>query len=145
MTKHVSIHFKFKDRVYSVTMKTTVDDITLAMLEERLYKKLSLNERNVKLVLRYMPMVVGCEAELTICDDEDLFVYLITIDKDNRRSLLLVEETSVSDQLEVVSRVCKSSVGMNYQALQGNDDEVRPKALILYVENGEADQQKKQI
>lgn len=51
MTKHVSIHFKFKDRVYSVTMKTTVDDITLAMLEERLYKKLSLNERNVKLVL----------------------------------------------------------------------------------------------
>ena len=105
MMKYVSLHFKFKGQMHSVTLKTTVEDISLAMLEERLYKKLALDESKVKLTLRYMPMVVGCEQQLTICDDEDLFVYLISIDKENRRWLLLVEETSRSDQLEKLSRV----------------------------------------
>ena len=103
--KYVSLHFKFKGQMHSVTLKTTMEDISLAMLEERWYKKLALDECKVKLTLRYMPMVVRCEQQLTICDDEDLFVYLISIDKENRRWLLLVEETSRSDQLEKLSRV----------------------------------------
>ncbi|KAF8118681.1 hypothetical protein N665_0003s0055 [Sinapis alba] len=145
MTKYVSVHFKFKCRIYSVTMKTTVDDITLAMLEERLYKKFTLDERSVKLALRYMLMVVGCEAELSICDDEDLFFYLTSIDKENRRSLLLLEETSKSDELEKLSRVDLSLFGMNYEVLQGNDEAIRPKAITLYVENMQANQQKELI
>ncbi|KAF8109159.1 hypothetical protein N665_0102s0067 [Sinapis alba] len=145
MTKYVSVHFKFKCCIYSVTMKTTMEDITLTMLEERLYKKLMLDQRNVKLALRYMPMVVGCEAELSICDDEDLFVYLTSIDKENRRSLLLVEETSKLDELEKLSRVGISSFGMNYEVLQGNDEAIGPKAITLYIENGEANQQKELI
>ncbi|KAF8081117.1 hypothetical protein N665_0906s0006 [Sinapis alba] len=107
MTKYVSVHFKFKCRIYSVTTKTTLEDITLAMLEERLYKKLS------------------------ICDDEDLFVYLTSIDKENHRSFLLVEEMSKLDELEKLSR--------------GSDEAIGPKAITLYVENREANQQKELI
>ncbi|KAG2253157.1 hypothetical protein Bca52824_083293 [Brassica carinata] len=37
---------------------------------------------------------------------------------------------------------------MNYEVLQGNDDvydEIGPKAITLYVENGQANQQKESI
>ncbi|KAF8113893.1 hypothetical protein N665_0044s0008 [Sinapis alba] len=97
MTKHVSVDFKFKGHMYSVTLKTTMEDISLAMIEEKLYKKFVLDESKVKLALRYMLMVVECEEQLTICDDEDLFVYLTSIDKEDLRCFLLVEETSRSN------------------------------------------------
>ncbi|XP_056847407.1 uncharacterized protein LOC130498081 [Raphanus sativus] len=146
MSKHLCLHFKFRDRIYCITIKTTVEGINLAMVEEMLYKKLRLDERNVKLALRYKPMVVGCEEskECTICDD-DLFGYLLSIDKDNHRSLLLVEETSNSDQLDKLSRMAGSSFGMNHEVLQGNDDKVGPNAITLYVEKGQANQQKEVI
>ncbi|KAF8100152.1 hypothetical protein N665_0230s0036 [Sinapis alba] len=92
-----------------------------------------------------MPMVVGCEEELTISDDDDLFVYLTSIDKENRRCLLLMEATSRSYQLEKLSRVGISSFGMNYEVLQQNDDEIRHNAIYLYVEDAQANQQKEVI
>ncbi|KAF8108659.1 hypothetical protein N665_0105s0012 [Sinapis alba] len=97
------------------------------MIEERLYKKFVLDESKVKLALRYMPMV------------------LTSINKENRRCLLLVEETSRSNQLEKLSRVSISSFGMNYEVLQKNDDEIGPNAITLYVEDMQANQQKKLI
>lgn len=136
MMKYVSVYFKFKGGISCVTLKTTVEDISLAMLEEKLYKKLALDESKVKLALKCMPMVYGSEEQQIIREDDDLFGFLTTVDKDNRRSLLLVEETSRSDQLEKVSRVGISSFGMNYEVLQGNDDvydEIGPKAITLYV------------
>ncbi|KAF8100683.1 hypothetical protein N665_0218s0021 [Sinapis alba] len=134
MTKHVSVHFKFKNRIYSVNMKSTVEDITLAILEERLYKKLILDEMKVKLKLRYMPMVVGCEKEFTICDDEYLFVYVTSIDKDNRR--FFFREAVKSG---------RKFVWYELRSVAGNDDEIGPNAITLYVENGQANQQKKMI
>ncbi|KAF8079593.1 hypothetical protein N665_1015s0004 [Sinapis alba] len=89
-----------------------------------------------------MPMVVGCEEQLTICYDEDLFVYLTSIDRENHRCLVLVEETSRSDQLKKLSRVGISSIGMTYEVLEGNDDEIRPNAITLYVEDGQANAHK---
>ena len=136
MMKYVSVYFKFKGEISCVTLKTTVQDISLAMLEEKLYKKLALDESKVKVALKCMPMVYGSEEHQIIRDDDDLFGFLTTVDKDNCRSLLLVEETSRSDQLEKVSRVGISSFGMNYEVLQGNDDvydEIGPKAITLYV------------
>ena len=64
-----------------------------------------------------MPMMYGSEEQQIIRDDDDLFGFLTTVNKDNRRSLLLVEDTSRSDQLEKVSRVGISSFGMNYEVL----------------------------
>ena len=94
MMKYVSVYFKFKGEISCVTLKTTVQDISLAMLEEKLYKKLALDESKVKVALKCMPMVYGSEEHQIIRDDDDLFGFLTTVDKDNRRSLLLVEETS---------------------------------------------------
>ena len=48
MSNHVSIHFQFKDRMFSITVKTFVEDMTLSMIEERMYKKLGLDERTKK-------------------------------------------------------------------------------------------------
>ncbi|KAF8105193.1 hypothetical protein N665_0162s0068 [Sinapis alba] len=132
MTKYVSVHFKFKGRMCSVTLKTTMEDISLEMIEERLYKKLELDESKVKLALRYMSMV-------------DMFVYLTSIDKENHICLLLVEETSRSVQLEKLSRVGISLFGRNYGVLQVNDNEIRPNAISMYVEDGQTNQQKKLI
>lgn len=83
MSNHLSIHFQYKDRVFSITMKTSVQDMTLSLIEERMYKKLGLNERKEKLKMSYMSMVVRCERPLNIVDDEDFFVYLTLIDKEN--------------------------------------------------------------
>lgn len=145
---YVSVYFKFKGEISCLNLKTTVEDLSLAMLEEKLYKKLALDESKVKLALRCMSLVYGSEEQQNIRDDDDLFGFLRTVDKDNRRSLLLVEEASRSDQLEKVSRVGISSYGMNYEVLQGDDDnshEVGPKAITLYVGDGQAYQQKQMI
>ena len=80
MRNHVSIHFKLKDRMFSITLKTSVEDTTLSMIEERMYKKLGLDESKEKLELSYMPLVVGCETPLNIVEDEDLFVYLTDLE-----------------------------------------------------------------
>lgn len=135
---YVSVYFKFKGEISCLNLKTTVEDLSLAMLEEKLYKKLALDESKVKLALRCMPLVYGSEEQQNIRDDDDLFGFLITVDKDNRRSLLLVDEASVGI----------SSYGMNYEVLQGDDDnshEVGPKAITLYVGDGQAYQQKQMI
>ena len=54
MSNHVSVHFKFKDRMFSITLKTSVGDTTLSMIEERMYKKLGLDESKEKLELSYI-------------------------------------------------------------------------------------------
>ncbi|KAF8115995.1 hypothetical protein N665_0024s0020 [Sinapis alba] len=85
MSNLVSIHYKFKGRIFSIIVKTSVEDMTLSMIEDKMYKKLDLDERKEKLEMSYMLVVVGCEQPLTIVDDEDLFVYLTSIDKENQR------------------------------------------------------------
>ncbi|KAF8087592.1 hypothetical protein N665_0577s0005 [Sinapis alba] len=99
MSKYISIHFKFNDHMYSVTLKTSVEDITLSMIEDRMYKKLV------------------CEKPLTIVDVENLFLYLMSTDKENRRCFLFVETSERSKQLDKLSRVGKSYVCMNYEDL----------------------------
>ncbi|KAF8100945.1 hypothetical protein N665_0213s0010 [Sinapis alba] len=116
MTKHVSIHFKFNDRMYSVTSKISVDDITLSMIEDRIYKRLVLDERKHKLKLSYILMVVGCEQPSTTVDDDDLFVYLTSTDKENRRCLFF--------QLRM---------------------KIGPNAITLYIEDKHENQQKNVI
>ena len=61
MNNHVSIHFQFKERMFSIIVKTSVKDMTLPMIEERMYKKLGFDERKEKLKICYIPLVVGCE------------------------------------------------------------------------------------
>ena len=108
--------------MFSITVKNSVDDMTLSMIKERMYKKLRLDERTEKLKLSYILLVVGCERPLNIDDDEDLFVYLTSTNKENRRCLLVVESSGRSELVDKLSIVGKSYVGMNYEPLEPLED-----------------------
>ena len=90
--------------------------------------------------MSYISLVVGCERPLNIDDEEDLFVYLTSTDKENRRCLLVVESSGRSELVDKLSIVGKSSVGMNYEPcmnyepLEPLEDEIGPNAITLYVE-----------
>jgi len=130
MKENVIIYFKFEGCMYNVMMKTLGEKITLSLLEDRIMTKLGLDANKVKLHMRYNPRLFGVEKEMNVCDDEDVFVYL-TSAKNNRRSVLVLEEISKPpEQLpkilpEQLSRVGKSSVAKNYTELNSEEDEMR--------------------
>ncbi|OAP01065.1 hypothetical protein AXX17_AT4G08570 [Arabidopsis thaliana] len=121
------------------------EKITLSMLEDRIMTKLGLDANKVKLHMRYNPRLFGVEEEMNVCDDEDVFIYA-TSAKNNRRSVLVVEEISKppeQEQLpEQLSRVGKSSVGKNYTELNSEEDEMRVDdgALIVLLEEEQGTQ-----
>ncbi|KAG7633112.1 MULE transposase N-terminal all-beta domain [Arabidopsis suecica] len=145
MKENVIIYFKFHGRMYNVMMKTLGAKITLSMLKERIMTKLGLDANKVKLHMRYNPGFFGVEKEMNVCDDEDVFVY-VTSSKNNRRSVLVVEEISKPpepEQLpEQLYRVGKSSVGKNYTELNSEEDEMRVDdgALIVLLEEEQGTQ-----
>lgn len=47
--------------MYNVTLKKSREDITLSMIEDKMYKKLMLDECKDKLELSYILTVVGCK------------------------------------------------------------------------------------
>ncbi|KAL0856024.1 hypothetical protein Bca101_061177 [Brassica carinata] len=134
VSNYVNIYFKCQGRMYSIVMKAAMEEITLSMLEARICKKVVLDESRVKLSLSYIPLLVGCEEQFTISDDEDLCVYLTSTDNENRRCMLYVEVITASELPEQLSRACEgSSLGMNYDELNSKDDETGAKAFTLNV------------
>ena len=145
MKENVIIYFKFEGHMYNVMMKTLGEKITFSMLEDRIMTKLGLDANKVKLHMRYNPRLFGVEEEMNVCDDEDVFIY-VTSAKNNRRSVLVVEEISKPpepEQLpEQLSRVGNSSVGKNYTELNSEEDEMRVDdgALIVLLEEEQGTQ-----
>ncbi|CAN6969997.1 unnamed protein product [Brassica rapa subsp. trilocularis] len=132
MSNNVNIHFKCQGRMYSLMI---VEEITLPVLEARICRKVALDESTVKLRLSYIPLLVGCEEQFTISDDEDLCVYLTSADKENRRCVLYVEVITITEHPEQLSRAGEgSSLGINYEELNSKDDEIG----ALYVKQIEA-------
>lgn len=80
------------------------------MLLDKIYKKIAL--------LSYIPLVVNLQRESSILDDEDVFVYLTTLDKELLRSVLHVEvikDLGVNQTGEPFSRAERgSSLCVNY-------------------------------
>jgi len=115
-------------------MKTLGEKITLSMLEYRILTKLGLDENKVKFHIRYTPSLFRVEEEMNIHDDEDVLIN-ITSAKNNRRSVLVVEEISKPlEQLpKQLSRVEKSYVGKNYAELNSAEDEMRVDNAALIV------------
>ena len=123
-------------------IKSSVDDITLSMVEDRIYKKVVLDESAVRLKLSYIPLLVGCEEPFYISDDEYFSIYLNSIDKENRMCILYVEVLSVSDETKQVSRVVKGIyIGMNYDELHTTENENLYGAITLYIGNEEDKEQ----
>ncbi|CAN7076621.1 unnamed protein product [Brassica oleracea var. botrytis] len=109
MSNNVIIHFKCEGQMHSLVFKNEVDDITLSMVEARICKKLAFDESSVKLKLSYIPLLVGCEEQFIISDDEDLCGYPSSFDKENRLCILYVEIIRRSELPEQLPRAGKQS------------------------------------
>lgn len=83
-----------------ISFKTSsLDEITYSFLKERICKKMAIFLCTKSLKLNYIPLVVEPKRQSYILDDEDVFVYLTSVDKEERRSILHVE---VIEEMEIV-------------------------------------------
>ncbi|KAL0796439.1 hypothetical protein Bca101_067816 [Brassica carinata] len=70
-----------------------------------------------RLNLGYIPLVVEPKRQSYILDDEDVYVYLTSVDREQRRSILHVEdieELQIVQITEQLSRVGESSCNRNF-------------------------------
>ena len=133
-------------RLYGISFKTSsLDEITYSFLKERICKKKTIDPCTKRLNLSYIPLVVEPKRQSYILDDEDVFVYLTSVDKEGRRSILhveVIEEMEIVPVMEQQSVVEKeSSYGGNYSELASGLPEVEgnPGALTLFTRIEEAE------
>ena len=133
-------------RLYAIFFKTaSLDEITYSFLKERICKKKTMDPCIKRLILSYIPLVVEPKRQSYIMDDEDVFVYLTSVDKEERRSILhveVIEEMEIVPVTEQQSSVEKeSSYGGNYSELASglHEIEVNPGALTLFTHIEEAE------
>ncbi|KAJ4881290.1 SWIM-type domain-containing protein [Raphanus sativus] len=119
-------------RLYGISFKTSsLDEITYSCLKERICKKKRIDPCLKRMNLSYIPLVVEPKRQSYILDDEDVYVYLTSVDKEGRRSILHVEVIEEMEQQSVVEK--ESSYGGNYSELASGLPEVEgnPGALTL--------------
>ncbi|XP_033144112.1 uncharacterized protein LOC103848277 [Brassica rapa] len=126
-------------RLYGISFKTSsLDEITYSCLKERICKKKSIDPCLKRMNLSYIPLVVEHKRQSYILDDEDVYVYLTSVYKEGRRSILHVEVIEdmeivpVMEQQSVVEK--ESSYGGNYSELASGLPEVEGNqgALTLF-------------
>ena len=106
--------------LYAISFRTSsLEEITYSLLKERICRNMGIDPFTKKLNLGYIPLVVELKTQSYILDDEDVFVYLTSVDKEQRRSILHVEdiqELEIVQITEQLSRVEKeeSSCSRNY-------------------------------
>uniref|UniRef100_A0A0D3CRF4 MULE transposase N-terminal all-beta domain-containing protein n=1 Tax=Brassica oleracea var. oleracea TaxID=109376 RepID=A0A0D3CRF4_BRAOL len=133
-------------RLYAISFKTSsLDDITYSFFKERICKKKTIDPCTKRLNLSYIPLVVGPKRQSYILYDEDVFVYLTSVDKEGRISILhveVIEEMEIVPVTEQQSRGEKeSSYGGNYSELASGLPEVQvnPGAVTLFTHIEEAE------
>ncbi|KAG2323130.1 hypothetical protein Bca52824_016343 [Brassica carinata] len=105
-------------RLYAISFKTSsLENITYLLLRERICRKMGLDPFSKRLNLGYIPLAVEPKRQSYILDDEDVFVYLTSVDREQRRSILHVEdieELQIVQITEQLSRVGESSCSRSY-------------------------------
>ncbi|KAL0715482.1 hypothetical protein Bca4012_064804 [Brassica carinata] len=101
-------------RLYAISFKTSsLEEITYSLLKERICRKMGIDPFTKMFNLGYIPLVVEPKRQSYILDDEDVFVYLTSVDREKRRSILHVEdiqELQIVQITEQLSRVGESSL-----------------------------------
>ncbi|XP_010425957.1 PREDICTED: uncharacterized protein LOC104710991 [Camelina sativa] len=137
--ENVSLHFKFEGRMYSIMFKR---NITLLMLKARIQRKIGFVESNVQLQLSYKPLLVETVEHCELNDDEDVNVYLDSVNYEKRRCMLFVnvipsepqpEQVPIAPTVPTMPIVDQSSVGMNFENQHAKDGEIGPNAIVVYV------------
>ncbi|XP_056861971.1 uncharacterized protein LOC130509797 [Raphanus sativus] len=110
-------------RLYGISFKTSsLDEITYSCLKKRICKKKRIDPCLKRMNLSYIPLVVEPKRQSYILDDEDVYVYLTSVDKEGRRIILHVEVIEEMEQQSVVEK--ESSYGGNYSELASGLPEV---------------------
>ncbi|CAG7905951.1 unnamed protein product [Brassica rapa] len=87
-------------RLYAISFWTSsLNEIMYSLLKERICRKMRIYPFTKRLNLGYISLVVEPKRQSYILDDEDVFVYLTSVDKEQRRSILHVEDIQ---ELEIV-------------------------------------------
>jgi len=68
-----------------------MEEITYSRLVDKICTKIKIDESTIKLKLSYIPSGVKPPTYLYIRDDDDVYVYLTTLDEEKSRSVLHVE------------------------------------------------------
>ncbi|KAF8108586.1 hypothetical protein N665_0107s0008, partial [Sinapis alba] len=101
-------------RLYAIFFRTSsLEEITYSLLKKRICKKMGIDPFTKRLNLGYIPQVVEPKRHSYILDDEEVFVYLTSVDKEQRGSILHVEdirELKIVQITEQLSRVEKESL-----------------------------------
>lgn len=106
--------------ICSLVMKGTLEEVTYSRLVERIGKKIKVDQSTTKLDLSYIPLIVDPKRPSYIYDDEDVFGYLIDVNKEQCRNVLHVELTefvSENQSFEHLSR--NEELVSDYQANEG--------------------------
>ncbi|CAE5962373.1 unnamed protein product [Arabidopsis arenosa] len=116
--------------VYAIMFKTTsLERITYPVLVDKICKKIAIDGARRKMKLSYM--ICKGRRESYILDDEDVCIFLTSLDKEGFRPVLHVELCNLesNQMVELVPRVeRRSSCGLNYGEVAANDvrtDDVR--------------------
>ena len=80
-----------ENRIYTLAMKTSIEDATYSELVSRICKKMKRNEDVTKLKLSYTPDADQKQRPSIIEDDEELYVYITSRLHDTKGSILHVE------------------------------------------------------
>uniref|UniRef100_A0A1J3DJ64 Transposase MuDR plant domain-containing protein n=1 Tax=Noccaea caerulescens TaxID=107243 RepID=A0A1J3DJ64_NOCCA len=108
--------------IYALSFRTsTMEEITYSLLVDRLCRKVAIDETTTKLKLSYIPLVVKPQRQSYIFDDEDVYVFLTTMDKELLRCVLhveLIKDLEIDLRGGQLSREEReSSFGVNYGEL----------------------------
>ncbi|CAF1916753.1 unnamed protein product [Brassica napus] len=106
-------------RLYAISFRTSsLEEITYSLLKERICRKIGIDPFTKRLNLSFVPLVVEPKRQSYILDDEDVFVYQTSVDKEQRKSILHLEDiqeleiVQITEQLSSVEK--ESSCSRNY-------------------------------
>ncbi|CAE6227694.1 unnamed protein product [Arabidopsis arenosa] len=135
--------------VYAIMFKTTsLERITYPVLVDKICKKIAIDGARRKMKLSYM--ICKGRRESYILDDEDVCIFLTSLDKEGFRPVLHVELCNLesNQMVELVPRVeRRSSCCLNYGEVAANDvrtDDVNNQANLSAFRWGEGSEQEKE-
>lgn len=118
--------------------RLNLEEITYSALLDRICKKMAIDQCKKRLNFRNIPLVVKPKRQLYILDNEDVFIYLTSVDKDQRRSIMHVEGITEVKKVPIIEKLLRtekaSSDGGNYSELSSGlpKIEANPVVVILY-------------
>lgn len=101
-----------EDKIYTLVMKTSIEDVTYSELVDKICRKIVIDKATTKLKISYIPFVVAPNRPSYILDDEEVFAYLVQVNKDQCRSVLHVElfkEVEQNQECQQLSREDRGS------------------------------------